>query len=46
MIVVEFNGQLWVAHLDGRTSGCQSLSKLIIDLHKEGYDADDMTIMF
>lgn len=46
MIVIEFNGQQWIAHLNGRTPGHQSLPQLIIDLHKEGYDAKDMTIMF
>ena len=46
MIVIEFNGQLWIAHLNGRTPGRQSLPKLIIDLYKEGYDDEDMTIMF
>ena len=46
MIVIEFNGQQWIAPLQGRTLGRQSLPKLIIDLYEEGYKAEDMTIMF
>lgn len=46
MIAIEFNGQQWVAHLSGRATGRQSLPQLIIDLHKEGYNSEDMTIMF
>ena len=45
-INIEWNGGLWIALLPGRTPGRQSLPKLIIDLNKEGYEAEDMTIMF
>lgn len=45
-INIEWNGGLWIALLPGRTPGRQSLPKLIIDLNKEGYEAEDMTIIF
>lgn len=46
MIVIEFNGLQWVAHLETSRMTHEHLPSLIANLLNDGYNAKEMNIMF
>lgn len=46
MIVIEFNGLHWVAHLEASRMTHEHLPSLIANLIHDGYNAKNMNIMF